>query len=161
MLLAVINHSNICDAVLQEIVFFSTVTKHEKWHHCYDANKGAWNVHKRLILWCSLLQKIQNGVAVSGACFYSGSKQHSLCLGCFTVFSIRIFVALLFCSCSVPKAETQQRECAGPQMVSFVFPHENVILHENVVLFQLNYPIETSPLDSALVLQENVRNVPW
>lgn len=34
MLLAVINHSNICDAVLQEIVLFSTVTKHEKWHHC-------------------------------------------------------------------------------------------------------------------------------
>lgn len=34
MLLAVTNHGNICDAVSQAIVLFSTVTNHEKWHHC-------------------------------------------------------------------------------------------------------------------------------
>lgn len=34
VLLAVTNHSNICDAVLREIALFSTVTKREKWHHC-------------------------------------------------------------------------------------------------------------------------------
>lgn len=114
----------------------------------YDANKGVWNVHKRLILWCSSFPKIQNWVAVSGACFYSGSKERCPCLGRFTVFSILIFLALLFSSCSVPEAETQQRECAGPRIVSFVF------LHENVMLFQLNYPIEDLPLGSALPLRE-------
>lgn len=34
MLLAVTIQSTICGAVLQETVLFSTVTKHEKWHHC-------------------------------------------------------------------------------------------------------------------------------
>jgi len=34
MLLAVTNRSSICDAVVQETVLFSTVTKRGKWHHC-------------------------------------------------------------------------------------------------------------------------------
>lgn len=100
----------------------------------YDAKKGVWNVHKRLILWCSLLQKIQNWVAVSGAHFYSSSKACSPCWGCLAVFSIHVFAALLFCSCHVPNTGTQQRERAGPQTVSSVFLHEHVILHENVTL---------------------------
>lgn len=33
MLLTIINYNNICDAVSQEIVLLSTVTKHEQWSH--------------------------------------------------------------------------------------------------------------------------------
>jgi len=44
--------------------------------------------------------------------------------------------------------DTQQRESAGTWLVSFVFLHANVILCENVMLFQLHYPTESLPLDS-------------
>lgn len=62
----------------------------------YDANKGVWNVHKKLILWCFLHKNIQNRVTGSGTCIYNGSKECSLCSGCFTVFSICVLCLALF-----------------------------------------------------------------
>lgn len=94
-LLAVINHSDIYDVVfarnsaLQYWLNIKTVS-------LYDANKGVWNVHKKLIPWCFLHKKIQNPVTGSCTCFYNASKECSLCSGCFTVFSICVLCLALF-----------------------------------------------------------------